>query len=80
MPSPYEPPLPLGIEIYPPGLIERLEASLAGGDRESVVMTFLSEVVRMPPAELGAVQRDSSWAGRVAAAHTIPREFRMADV
>jgi pimeloyl-ACP methyl ester carboxylesterase len=76
----YEPPLPLGIEIYPPGLIERLEALLAGGDRESVVMTFLSEVVRMPPAELGAVQRDSSWAGRVAAAHTIPRELRMADV
>jgi pimeloyl-ACP methyl ester carboxylesterase len=76
----YEPPLPIGIEIYPPGLIERLEALLADDDREGVVRTFLSEVVRMPPAELEAMQRDPSWAGRVGAAHTIPRELRIADV
>jgi pimeloyl-ACP methyl ester carboxylesterase len=76
----YEPPLPIGIEIYPPGLIEQLEALLAAGDREGVATTFLSEVVRMPPAELAAMRRDPGWAGRVAAAHTIPRELRIADV
>jgi pimeloyl-ACP methyl ester carboxylesterase len=76
----YEPPLPIGIEIYPPGLIERLESLLAAGDREGVVTTFLREVVRMPAYELEAVQSDPSWDGRLMAAHTIPRELRIADV
>jgi pimeloyl-ACP methyl ester carboxylesterase len=76
----YEPPLPVGIEIYPPGLIERLEALLAAGDREGVVMTFLSDVVRMPADELEAARADPSWEGRLMAAHTIPRELRMTDV
>jgi pimeloyl-ACP methyl ester carboxylesterase len=75
----YEPPLPIGIEIYPPGLIERLNESIAQGDREAVVSTFLREVVRMAPDELDAVRRDASWHARLAAAHTIPRELRLAD-
>jgi len=75
----YEPPLPVGIEIYPSGLIERLKELIAQGDREAVVSTFLSEVVRMGPDELDAVRRDASWDGRLAAAHTIPRELRLAD-
>lgn len=75
----YEPPLPIGIEIYPSGLIERLEALLAAGDREGVVTTFLRDVVRMPADELEAVRADPSWEGRLTAAHTIPRELRIAD-
>jgi pimeloyl-ACP methyl ester carboxylesterase len=75
----YEPPLPVGIEIYPPGLIERLNEFMAKGDREAVVSTFLREVVRMGPGELDAVRRDASWGARLAAAHTIPRELRLAD-
>lgn len=75
----YEPPLPIGIEIYPPGLLERLGELLASGDREGVVSAFFLEVVRMPPAELEMVRRDPSWEARVAAAHTIPRELRIAD-
>ena len=75
----YEPPLPIGIEIYPPGLIERLGQFLADGDHEGVVSTFLQEVVRMPPPELDMMRRDPSWDARVAAAHTIPRELRIAD-
>jgi pimeloyl-ACP methyl ester carboxylesterase len=75
----YEPPLPGGIEIYPPGLIERLNELMAQGDREAVVSTFLSEVVRMHPDELDVVRRDASWSARLAAAHTIPRELRLAD-
>ena len=75
----YEPPLPVGIEIYPPGLIERLDQLLAAGDRDGVVATFFREVVRMPEAELDIVRADPSWEARVAAAHTIPRELRIAD-
>jgi pimeloyl-ACP methyl ester carboxylesterase len=75
----YEPPLPVGIEIYPPGLIERLDQLLAAGDHDGVVATFFREVVRMPDAELDIVRADPSWDARVAAAHTIPRELRIAD-
>ncbi len=75
----YEPPLPVGIEIYPPGLIERLDQLLAAGDDDGVVATFFREVVRMPEAELDIVRADPSWEARVAAAHTIPRELRIAD-
>jgi len=75
----YEPPLPVGIEVYPPGLGERLDALVAADDRDGVISTFMQEVVRMPAAELDALRRDASWAGRRAAAHTIPRELRLAD-
>lgn len=75
----YEPPVPVGLEMHPPGVVERLEALLAAGDRDGVVATFLSEVVRMPPAELEAVRRDPSWDARLAAAHTIPRELGIAE-
>ncbi|MFL5822568.1 MAG: alpha/beta fold hydrolase [Solirubrobacteraceae bacterium] len=76
----YEPPLPVGIEIYPQGLIEQLETLLAAGDREGVVTTFLRDVVRMPADQLEALRADPSWEGRLQAAHTIPRELRIADV
>lgn len=76
----YEPPLPTGIDILPPGLIERLQTLLAAGDREGVVTTFLRDVVRMSADELDRVRRDPSWERRLAAAHTIPRELRIADV
>lgn len=72
----YEPPLPVGIEIYPPGAIDRLSELAAAGDREGVVSTFFMEVLRMPPHELEAIRRDPSWQGRLAAAHTLPRELR----
>jgi pimeloyl-ACP methyl ester carboxylesterase len=71
----YEPPLPIGIEAVPPGVLETLTERLAAGDRDGVVAAFLSEVVRMPPGELAALRREPSWADRVAAAHTIPREL-----
>ena len=34
----------------------------------------------MPANELEAMQSDPSWHGRLTAAHTIPRELRIADV
>lgn len=75
----YEPPLPVGIEIHPSGLIESLSEMLAADDREGVVTTFFREVVRMPPEELDVMREQDSWRFRVAAAHTIPRELRIAD-
>jgi pimeloyl-ACP methyl ester carboxylesterase len=72
----YEPPIPAGVTIYPPGSIERLEALLAQGQKAAVVETFLREIVKMPAAELAMLKAAPNWNSRVEAAHTIPRELR----
>jgi pimeloyl-ACP methyl ester carboxylesterase len=73
----YEPPLPVeGVQIYPEGVIERLQALLATGDREAILSTFMREVVRMPPHEFELFRASPAWPARVAAAHTLPRELQ----
>ena len=75
----YEPPLPVGVEIYPPGLIERLDQLRASGDRDGVVATFYREVVRMPrPSWTSCVPIRAGRHG-LRRAHTIARELRIAD-
>jgi pimeloyl-ACP methyl ester carboxylesterase len=60
----------------PPDIVERLETLLAAGQREQLLETFFREVVRMPERELALFRTRPAWAGRVAAAHTLPRELR----
>jgi pimeloyl-ACP methyl ester carboxylesterase len=72
----YEPPLPTGMPIYPPGVIERLQTRLDAGDRSGVVETFMLEVPRVPPAQLERMKGLPAWQARVGAAHTIVRELR----
>jgi pimeloyl-ACP methyl ester carboxylesterase len=72
----YEPPLPVGIEIYEPSLVARLEALLAAGDRDGLLTTFMREVPRVPEAHIETMRAQATWDARVAAAHTIPRELR----
>jgi pimeloyl-ACP methyl ester carboxylesterase len=73
----YEPPIPIeGEPIYPEGVIERLQTQLDADDREGVVRTFFTEVVRMPPHEFELFRASPAWPARVAAAHTLPRELR----
>jgi pimeloyl-ACP methyl ester carboxylesterase len=73
----YEPPIPVeGAPIYPGGVIDRLDALLAAGDREGVLTVFMQEVVRMPPHEFELFRASPAWPARVAAAHTLPRELR----
>ena len=73
----YEPPIPLpGVPLYPPGIIERLQTLMDAGDRKGVVVTFMREVVRMPPHELEIFESSPAFPARVAAAHTLPRELR----
>lgn len=70
------PAIPPGMQIYPEGLIDRLQALLDRGAREEVVTTFMREMVRVPPHELELLRSLPAWKARVAAAHTIPRELR----
>jgi pimeloyl-ACP methyl ester carboxylesterase len=72
----YEPPIPsVGFRIYPPGIIDRLQNLLDTGDREGVLVTFMTELVRMPEAEIILTKSMPAWPSRVGAAHTIPREL-----
>jgi pimeloyl-ACP methyl ester carboxylesterase len=76
----YEPPLPLPGQdlIFPTDLTQRLENLLAAGDRAGVVEAFMREVIRMSEREIESMRRTSSWAVRLQAAHTIPREVAVA--
>jgi pimeloyl-ACP methyl ester carboxylesterase len=60
----------------PPGVEERLDARLAEGDREAALETFFREVVKMPEEEFVVYRALPAWQARIAAAHTITREFR----
>ncbi len=73
----YEPPLPLGTVIVDAPLVDKLEALLRNGDRQGILETFYRDVVRVPPSELAMMQSLPAWQGRLAAAHTIPREERL---
>ena len=48
----YEPPLPVGVEIYEPGWLDEMQRLLDAGEREAVLTSFMTDVVRMPAEEL----------------------------
>jgi pimeloyl-ACP methyl ester carboxylesterase len=72
----YEPPMPLKGDFYAPGSIDGLEALLRQDDLLGVITTFLRDFLHLTPLELELVTYLPFWPGRVAAAHTIPRELR----
>jgi pimeloyl-ACP methyl ester carboxylesterase len=73
----YEPALPkLGVPLYAPGVVERLEALLVAGDREGVLAVVYREMVGMPEAEFEQLKESAAWPARLASAHTLPRETR----
>lgn len=72
----YEPPIPeSGSHGGDDKVLERMQSLLAAGDREAVLATFMTEMVRRPPHEIELSKSMPAWPGRVAAAHTIPREI-----
>jgi pimeloyl-ACP methyl ester carboxylesterase len=75
----YEAPVCEGESLASPDLLERLENLLATGDREGVLRTFLAEVPRASPNEIEMFASSPAWPGRIAAAHTLPRELRSLD-
>lgn len=75
----YEPYVPLVPAAEASGTTLRYEAMAARGERDALVTTFLREVLQMGEREVAAMRAMPSWQGRVAAAHTIPRELRAAE-
>lgn len=73
----YEPAIPLpGISIYPVGVIGRLEALLASGNREAVIVEYYREVAMLSLEDIEQLRSSPAWHARVATAHTLPREAR----
>lgn len=71
----YEPGFKTDVPFYEEDPRPRLEAMIARGDREGALVLFFRDVVGMSEAELEMMRAAPSWAGRLAAVHTIPREF-----
>ena len=71
----YEPPIPTGLPMYPPGLPSRMETLIDAGELESALELFFREVVRMPEEELAAYRALPAWETRIRLAPTIPREL-----
>ncbi|MBI4199853.1 MAG: alpha/beta hydrolase [Chloroflexi bacterium] len=76
----YEPSFPAeGVEMYPPGAGEKLQALLDRGDRELLLTTYIRDIVHMPEQEIGVLRSEPAWQARLAAAHTLVREMADAD-
>lgn len=71
----YEPFVSIGRTIYTPSVRARIQALLDSGDREGALIVFFREIVEISDDQLEALRRAPEWASRLAAAHTILREF-----
>ena len=71
----YEPSTEAAAGELPAGVVERMEARLAEGDRESALDILFREVVMLPDEQVAALREQPAWPGRVAAVHTVPREL-----
>ena len=68
-------PVPPGASYRPEGLVEDVRASLAAGDNERALATFLQGIVGLSDEALEAYRNEPVWPARVAAAPTILREI-----
>ena len=75
----YEPYAPVVAEKEPSPITLRYEAMAATGERDAVVTAFLLEILQMTEDDVRLMRAHPSWAARLAAAHTIPRELRAAE-
>lgn len=75
----YEPYAPVAPAAEASATTRRYEAMAASGDRDAVVSAFLREIVQLSEKEVQQMRAHPSWAARLAAAHTIPRELRAAE-
>jgi pimeloyl-ACP methyl ester carboxylesterase len=74
----FEPPTGALAGLVPADLADRLDALLAAGDREGVLVTAYRELVGLSAADVDRLRAEPAWPNRVAAAHTVPRELRIA--
>jgi pimeloyl-ACP methyl ester carboxylesterase len=71
----YEPPLPTGLPMYPPGVPDQIQAFVDRDELEPALEAFFRDVVRMPEHELVDFRQLPMWKARTQLAPTIPREL-----
>jgi pimeloyl-ACP methyl ester carboxylesterase len=74
----FEPPTAAVLELLPVELYESLDALLAAGDREGVLTAAYRAVAGLSAEEIDHLRSQPEWPNRIAAAHTVPRELRVA--
>jgi pimeloyl-ACP methyl ester carboxylesterase len=72
----YEPPILIGEPFVGPEAVTRLEALLAAGDREGVLLTFAREFAQLPEEAIAAFRAMPEWPASVETAPTIVAEVR----
>ena len=72
----FEPPPTAIAQLLPSGLLARLEALLADGDREGILVEAYRAIVGLSDEEIDHLRAQPAWPNRIAAAHTVPRELR----
>ena len=72
----YEPPMIIGEPFVPPEAVARLEALLAAGDQEGVLLMFAREFAQLPEEAITAFRAAPEWQASVATAPTIVAEVR----
>lgn len=66
-----------GVDGYAPGTIDSLEARLAAGDVEGMLVCMLRDVAALSPQDIEALRsQPQAWQTRLTIAPTIPRELR----
>ncbi len=65
-----------GYQDQDSGALRRITASVATGDRDTALATFMAEIVGMPAADLALFRADPIWPRRAAAIDTTLRELR----
>lgn len=71
----YEPPLPVGLRLYKPGLPERIQALIDGDELEAALEVFFREEVKMPEHELIVYRSLPMWKERIKITPTLVREM-----
>jgi pimeloyl-ACP methyl ester carboxylesterase len=75
----YEPVFPEDEAFTPSAVIDELQRLVDANRREDAVVLFMRDVAKFPEHEIERYKSLPTWAARVAAAHTFPRELRGAE-
>ena len=65
------------MKLLPPELQDQLDALLAADDREGILQTAYRQLVGLSDEQIDDLRAQPSWANRLTAAHTVPRELRI---
>ena len=66
-----------GVFAYPPGLLDRIAGLVAAGRPDEAITVAFQERVGLSPGDVDALRKLPSWASRVEAARTVPRELEL---